>query len=440
MADQQFSNEERLSIAFMAAMASYPYFSVGLSGLVRRICNIPAYHTMAVTRDGVLLVDPVFLRECTAQQSGEVLVHELQHLLREHAMRSDCTPDVNREIWGIAADCEINQGLHLDRLPGDYCHPKKFNLPENLLAEEYYDRLVQQARQQAKAGGKGQGAGGGKKGQPAGQGGGQAQGKGVACGQCGSGSGGDPVDGEPEGAQGAAGRSEADLARIRTAVAAAVLDHVAQQGVGNVPAGLLRWAQQRLKPPVVRWQDRLRRAIRSSVAMAAGKVDYTRVRWSRRQSAMAGIAQALGDRAPILPALCAPRPRVAFGVDTSGSMGEAELVRAVSEGEGVIRALGVAVTFLACDCALADPPRQVRTVHELVRLLRGGGGTDFHPVMAAVERLRPRPDVFVFVTDGMGPVGDKPPTGVHVIWVLVGPHATPPCTWGEQIVVKEHKA
>ena len=37
MADQQFSNEERLSIAFMAAMASYPYFSVGLSGLVRRI-------------------------------------------------------------------------------------------------------------------------------------------------------------------------------------------------------------------------------------------------------------------------------------------------------------------------------------------------------------------------------------------------------------------
>jgi len=412
MADQQFSNEERLSIAFMAAMASYPYFSVGLSGLVRRICNIPAYHTMAVTRDGVLLVDPVFLRECTAQQSGEVLVHELQHLLREHAMRSDCTPDVNREIWGIAADCEINQGLHLDRLPGDYCHPKKFDLPENLLAEEYYDRLVQQAR--------------------------QAQGKGVACGQCGSGSGGDPVDGEPEGAQGAAGRSEADLARIRTAVAAAVLDHVAQQGVGDVPAGLLRWAQQRLKPPVVRWQDRLRRAIRSSVAMAAGKVDYTRVRWSRRQSAMAGIAQALEGRAPILPALCAPRPRVAFGVDTSGSMGEAELVRAVSEGEGVIRALGVAVTFLACDCALADPPRQVRTVHELVRLLRGGGGTDFHPVMAAVERLRP--DVFVFVTDGMGPVGDKPPTGVHVIWVLVGPHATPPCTWGEQIVVKEHKA
>jgi len=409
MADQQFSHEERLSIAFMAAMASYPYFSVGLSGLVRRICNIPAYHTMAVTRDGVLLVDPVFLRECTAQQSGEVLVHELQHLLREHAMRSDCTPDVNREIWGIAADCEINQGLHLDRLPGDYCHPKKCNLPENLLAEEYYDRLVQQAR--------------------------QAQGKGVACGQCGSGSGGDPVDGEPEGAQGAAGRSEADLARIRTAVAAAVLDHVAQQGVGDVPAGLLRWAQQRLKPPVVRWQDRLRRAIRSSVAMAAGKVDYTRVRWSRRQSAMAGIAQALGGRAPILPALCAPRPRVAFGVDTSGSMGEAELVRAVSEGEGVIRALGVAVTFLACDCALADPPRQVRTVHELVRLLRGGGGTDFHPVMAAVERLRP--DVFVFVTDGMGPVGDKPPTGVHVIWVLVGPHATPPCTWGEQIVVKE---
>jgi len=382
-----------------------------------------------MTKTGILLVDPDFLAAITAPQAGEVVSHELLHLLRRHCDRMDAIPQVNREIAGVAVDLEINDDLKEELLPADPSLPKKYGLKNGQMAEEYYDALLKQAQQQAKAGGGEDGDGEGKDSKSNGK-------ADVARGRCGSGSGGPPVDGEPEGAAGAKPRSSADLDRIRRDVAEAIQQHVAQKGRGSVPGGLLVWAESELQPPKVRWQDQLRRAIRAGVATIAGRVDYTRTRFSRRQAAFGAVARALGGSTPLMPALCAPRPRVAFGVDTSGSMGHDELVRAVSEAQGCLRAIGTPITFLACDAAVHET-REVRTAAELASQLKGGGGTDFRPVFQAVEELRPKVDLFVFVTDGQGPAPAQAPRGFETIWVLVGPYSSAPCGWGKKIQIKE---
>ena len=428
--DSTLTDGQRLSAAILAAEQRFPYFATGFSGLVRRFAPV---RTMAMTKTGILLVDPDFLAAITAPQAGEVVSHELLHLLRRHCDRMDAIPQVNREIAGVAVDLEINDDLKEELLPADPSLPKKYGLKDGQLAEEYYDALLKQAQkqaqQQAKAGGGEDGDGEGKDSKSNGK-------ADVARGRCGSGSGGPPVDGEPEGAAGAKPRSSADLDRIRRDVAEAIQQHVAQKGRGSVPGGLLVWAESELQPPKVRWQDQLRRAIRAGVATIAGRVDYTRTRFSRRQAAFGAVARALGGSTPLMPALCAPRPRVAFGVDTSGSMGHDELVRAVSEAQGCLRAIGTPITFLACDAAVHET-REVRTAAELASQLKGGGGTDFRPVFQAVEELRPKVDLFVFVTDGQGPAPAQAPRGFETIWVLVGPYSSAPCGWGKKIQIKE---
>ncbi|MCE5271949.1 VWA-like domain-containing protein [bacterium] len=434
------TNDEKLAVAFIAAQKTWPYFSVGLAHLVRRWGNIEPYHSMAVTRQGVLVIDPLFVDAMEPQVLALVLVHELQHLLRRHATRSDQIAEVNRETWGTAADFEINDDFPAELVTkGGGLLPGQHGLPDGQMAEEYYAELTKRA-----GGSRGQGKSGAGRGKQDGEGTGDGEGKGtgqkgqkggVMAGQCGSGSGGEPVDGEPEGAEGAPGRSEADLERMRGATAQAIIEH-ASRNRGTVPAGLLRWAEQMIAPPKVRWQDKLTRAVRGSYATASGKLDYTRTRPSRRQSALDSMARVLGRRAPIMPALCGPQPTVAIGIDTSGSMGEAELVRAVSESHGVLRALGAPVTFLSCD-AEVNGVKQIRTVRELTQTLRGGGGTDFRPIFAAVEALKPKPAVFIFITDGMGPAPESPPAGIHTIWVLVGGYKQAPCGWGEQIAIDD---
>ncbi|MFC7511404.1 VWA-like domain-containing protein [Streptomyces thermocarboxydus] len=78
----------------------------------------------------------------------------------------------------------------------------------------------------------------------------------------------------------------------------------------------------------------------------------------------------------VLPSLRRPLPWVAVVVDTSGSMGDAELAAALAEITGVLREVGVRgnrVTVLACD---ADVHAVSRVTSAEQVTLGGGGGTD----------------------------------------------------------------
>jgi predicted metal-dependent peptidase len=207
----------------------------------------------------------------------------------------------------------------------------------------------------------------------------------------------------------------------------------AAQGRGSVPAGILRLANDLLKPPKVPWRKKLGTVARRAVAWAAGAVDHRYDAPSRRQ---AGIGH--GPGLPVLSRLRQRVPRVALVIDTSGSMGDAELSRAVSETIGVVKAVGAAVQLYSCDAAVhAAAP--VKSLADVARNLKGGGGTLFQPVFDALEKAQPKPDVLVFVTDGGCFDAPKQPRGVKVVWVLVGKHRCRPngVDWGDFVEVDE---
>jgi predicted metal-dependent peptidase len=234
---------------------------------------------------------------------------------------------------------------------------------------------------------------------------------------------------EPKPEEGDGGRTPEEMNAVRREVAEAIRIE-ASKSQGSVPEGLRRWADSVLAPAKVRWQDKLRRMTRSCVAYRSGSADFTRSKVSRRQQ---GLGSARG--VPMLAALHAPIPRVAVVVDTSGSMGDKELGVALRETRGVLQALGVPVQLCACD-AQVHGLGKVKTWRDAAALLKGGGGTSFRPAFAALMAQRQRPELIIFITDGMGDAPEIAPPA-NVIWLLVGSYRTRPCTWGTFIEVEE---
>ncbi len=136
------------------------------------------------------------------------------------------------------------------------------------------------------------------------------------------------------------------MERYRKQVAEDVKEHVEKKR-GYVPGSLERWANEYLKPPKIDWRTKLARIVRGAVAYKSGAADYTWGKMSRRQ---AGVGFGVGR--PVLPALHSPVPSVCCAVDTSGSMSTEDLTRASSEIQGVLAAVGAAVTVIACDAAV----------------------------------------------------------------------------------------
>jgi predicted metal-dependent peptidase len=119
-------------------------------------------------------------------------------------------------------------------------------------------------------------------------------------------------------------------------------------------------------------------------------------------------------------------------IDTSGSIGEAELSEFLSEINAIKGALTVRITLLACDADLAEDCPWVYEPWEevcLPRAIAGGGGTDFAPVFAWVERENLRPDALIYFTDADATFPEIPPP-YPAIWLVKGKKPVP---WGQRI-------
>lgn len=176
---------------------------------------------------------------------------------------------------------------------------------------------------------------------------------------------------------------------------------------GDVPGEWKRWSEEILRPKID-WRKELAAAIRSALSTVSGAVDYSRSVPSRRQSAYGRV---------IMPALRRPDPNVAVVVDTSASVSDEEVGRAIAETGGIIEAAGLreGVRVLSVDAEVHATQRVFRP--DQIELY-GGGGTNMARGIEAAERLRPQPDVIVVITDGYTPWPDTPPRKVKVIVVL----------------------
>jgi predicted metal-dependent peptidase len=387
-----------LAVARLWAAARFPYLATGLFGA--QVIAAAEIGTVAVDDGWRLHADPVLIARWTPAQFGSVLVHHVSHLLRSHGERAGpagVLPDQGR-LWVRCADAEINDDLvpaGLD-LPGTPVMPADLGAEDGLLAEQYFAAAAPLDHPLSRPG--------------------------AAAGgwlDCGSGADGVP---RPWDAVGGSRLSPWQARLLVRQVAQDCIRHARE--AGNVPAGLLRWADAVLEP-AVDWRKALAAELRRAVADTAGAVDYSYRRPSRRASVAGSV---------VLPALRRPVPEIAVVCDTSGSMTEDLLAAALAEVEGLLRAVGLArqVRVLACDTAVA-PARRVSSARQVE--LVGGGGTDMGAGIAAADLLRPRPAITVVLTDGITPWPDRPPRGMRVVVGLLGEDAPDAPDWARAVRV-----
>jgi len=402
---------EGLAAARLWAATRFPYLATGVFGA--RVIADAGSGTVSVDESWRMRADPDLIAQWSAAQLGSVLIHHVCHLLRTHGERAQAAGVTQQEAhrWVRAADAEINDDLvpaGLD-LPGHPVLPHDLGAEDGLLAEQYF------AGMRPGPGAKG-GAGAGTTDRSA-----QSENEGSAGSwiDCGSG-----ADGVPRRGDGPPDLPDWQARLLRRQVAQDVMAHAKQPG--TVPAGLLRWAEEVLRPKV-NWRRLLTAELRRAVAEIAGAVDYSYRRPSRR-SAVAGQV--------VLPALRRPVPEVAVVCDTSGSMTEALLAAALAEVEGLLQALGLSrqLRVLACDTAVA--PAQRVTSSRQVELV-GGGGTNMGTGIAAAAALKPRPAVAVVLTDGYTPWPAAAPKGMRVVVGLLGEGAPAPPSWARAVRVEQ---
>ena len=376
-----------------------PYIAHALYALVPVACDeVPR---MTADEAWRIYVNPSWLASASIPEIGAELMHMCWHLLHDHAGRArDLGVDAaSAASWHQAADAALFGTLAPDRLAGSLPSPVSLGLPADRSAEEYYATLS---------------------GLPAGDGG-SGEPQDPACGSC--------SDGLSRGFElppgldvGEVGIDEAR--HLRRLVAIAFREHITSRGTEAGDAW--RWSQEILEP-VVAWEPLLAGAVRRAVAWTNGHTHYTYNRPSRRQSAVPSI---------ILPGTRRPVPNVALVIDTSGSVDDGLLARALGEVDGALRGVGVSdasVTVLSCDAAVHTVER-VRKARDA--RLGGGGGTDMRVGIGAAVDLRPRPDVIVVFTDGYTPWPETPPAGCAVIVaVLCRPQyaGAPTPAWAKRV-------
>ncbi len=307
-------------------------------------------------------------RESALSQVGFLWIHQISHVLREHADRAQLL-GAEASLWNVAADLEINdsdwQGLEM---PQDYpgLLPERFNWPNGLLAEQYYTKYLSADDEQRW----------------------RKQLPGLAVDE------GSGVHGEARPWE--INKGSAHQGVVITLTLDVIRKKVAEEmskSAAQLTVGWLRWVEEILRPKVD-WRKVLRHRVRTAINIGQGlKTDYSFRRINRRQSALYPV---------LLPALTGDSAaRIAVVVDTSGSMSVALLGQAVAEVCRLLETFKLPIHVIPCDANAFEPIRIVGAA-DYVKLtkLKGGGGTDMLSGIEAAIDLRPKPDAIVVLTDG----------------------------------------
>jgi predicted metal-dependent peptidase len=389
-----------LQAARVRASYQRAYFAPALFNLIP--VRTDQIASMAVDSHWRLYYNDEWVAAHSVEENAAVLIHEVSHLLREHDARKQAASVGNGALWNTATDCEINDDLLAEGLPlpDDPPAPGKYGLQTGENAETYYRQLLRPAQSR--------------------EGTHTSKSQAVVC-DCGSGAHGEwrpwelPADdGSPGGVPGV---DPVKAQLVRREVAHRILDRSGD--AGDVPLGWRRWAKTVLKPKVdymATIRHAVRRALRDSTL---GRYDRTYARPHRRQACYGEF---------LMPSFHQPRPRPGFLIDTSSSMEDTQLARAVAELGGLTRQLGYSseVIVACCDVVVHD----VRKVFNAAQLeLYGGGGTDIGAGLRYFcERSTPV-DLLVVVSDCHTPWPSEAPP-FPVITIRVGDGEAPP--WGER--------
>jgi len=381
-----------LQAARLRASYQRAYFAPALFNLVPVKTDLIA--TMAVDAYWRLYYNESWMATHTVEENAALLIHEVGHLVRDHEARKKSAAARDAALWNTAADCEINDDLAAEGLPlpGDPPQPGKYGLPSGETVELYYKELSQ-----PKAAPK------------------------QEC-DCGSGAHGErrpwelPPDEESSG--GTPGVDAVKAEMVRRDVAQRIMDISGHSG--EVSLGWRRWAHS-LMTPKVDYMAIIRRTVRIALRKSTlGRYDRTYRKPHRRQACYGEF---------IMPSFYQPRPRPGFLIDTSSSMQNAQLSRALTELGALTRQLGYAseVVVACCDAAVHG----VKKIFNPAQLeLYGGGGTDIGKGLEwFISGKSGSIDLLIVVTDCQTAWPHEAPP-FPVVTIRVGDGLPPP--WGNR--------
>lgn len=380
----RFSGEaqRRLQAARLWAATHFPYYSKALFSCA--VVPAPDAERISIDEHWRIYAASETLEALTVKQAAAELIHVLNHALRDHAQRARNT-GVTAETavaWNVAADFEINDDLAEDGLDSDdWLYPDYWDLDDCLTAERYYRHICNDTTTTIAA----------------------------LRTECGSGSHSHRAVFELDDPTTAL--EPIDRKLLKHAVAAAVADHQKHHGVGSVPEGLARWAQQTLHPQI-NWRQALAAALRSAVHHKTGTADYTWQRPPRRQQPQEAVLR---------PAMARPSPAVTVVVDTSGSMTQRELDQALTEISAIIKSVvcGDSIRVLSVDTR-THTDQHIHNTNQIT--LAGAGGTDMAAGITTAAETGP--DAIVVITDGWTPWPPTQPAGARrVIAALTDNHS-----------------
>ncbi|MFC4014926.1 VWA-like domain-containing protein [Nonomuraea purpurea] len=361
--------QERFAAARLWAAARAPYLTSALFALTPLI-DPAASPRLPSDENWNVHLNPGSTADTPVPELGWWLLHQVGHLLRDHHTRAEPYRDQTLR-WDRAADAEINDDL--EGAPAEAVSPDALGLPEGLLAERYADLL-------------------------------------------------DLID-VPDHLV-ACGRAPFTGPSVMTALERELLTRAVAAEIdarGTAPAGWRRWAETTLRPEVD-WRTLLAALVRRGLTQAAGRVDFSYRRPSRRAPSAPGI---------VLPALVRPLLRVHVIVDTSGSIADDTLSRALGELNGILRATGNRRVDVTCCDAAAHPVQRVRDLAQVE--LVGGGGTDLRPGFEAAARA----DVVIVLTDGDTPWPERRPRPYTMICLFDGGAAP---EWASSVRIRRDAA
>jgi predicted metal-dependent peptidase len=414
-----------LQAARLRASYQRAYFAPALFNLVPVKTDLIA--TMAVDAYWRVYYNESWMATHTVEENAALLIHEVGHLLRDHEARKKSAGARDPRLWNTAADCEINDDLAAEGLPlpGDPPQPGKYGLPTGDTVELYYKALsTPQARSKDERGPSTlrQSLGRPEQGRGAtGSGSSRAKSR-DDCDDCGSGAHGERRPWElPPDEQSSGGTPGVDAVKaemVRREVAKRIMDI---SGLfGDVPLGWRRWAHD-VMTPKVDYMAIIRRTVRVALRESTlGRYDRTYRKPHRRQACYGEF---------IMPSFYQPRPRPGFLIDTSSSMQNAQLSRAMTELGALTRHLGYAneVIVACCDAAVHG----VKKIFNPSQLqLFGGGGTDIaQGLQWFVDKKSGPIDLLIIVTDCQTEwPAEAPP--FPVVTIRVGDGLPPP--WGNR--------
>ena len=437
------TREQNMALATARAYVSKhaPYVSSVLYNL--RPVWTDAIPTMAVSEQLVCLINPEFFLGLDNEKArAACLYHEIMHILRDYHSRVTRVEDPS--LYNIAADIPINDDLlRMNRgktwpLPDIALTSKKFGFQEGLTSEAYYELLNKLPKVKIDLGGAGSGENGaegggniGSDGQPYQLGDVRVENQ-IFSGGCGTVAGNTPSARAEETANKSFGHSKPQVTRIvKQGIKNLQRHNKANPYQGDIPScmeHLLEWEDE---VPIIPWRDKLKYVLRrASGRIAAGQADFSMRKPSRRSYAL-GILRPGMIEQKIVPA---------FLRDTSGSMGEEQLKSATIESCGVMSQLGVDKAWYMDADADVSQAKMVGLKELKTMPVIGGGGTNFIPGIEAMKKVKPRPDIVIYMTDGAGTAPEFPPKEFELVWCIVpSPYQEIPASWGTVIVMSDDK-